>query len=101
MGRGEARRGKEGEHRARTARIIDDPFVCFSTKDFESIAAHVAPPGPEATAAGEETSSGMWKMLMKSDLIGTLNGYISKITCIFIYILFRVNLYFRIILIWN
>ncbi len=40
----------------RTARIIDDPFVCFAAKDFESIADCVALPGPAASAQAEKMS---------------------------------------------
>lgn len=35
------RERERGRWWARTARIIDDPFVCFVAKDFESIAARV------------------------------------------------------------
>lgn len=58
--RGEERReGERRGRRARTARIIDDPFVCFAAKDFESIAACVGLPSPAASSGGEETSGRM------------------------------------------
>lgn len=65
MGRGEETGGGGGGRRARTVRIIDDPFVCFAAKDFESIAACAALPGPAALArgGGREMSGRMWKML--------------------------------------
>lgn len=61
-------RGERGNVGRGWSRIIDDPFVCFATKDFESIAACVDLPGPGASARGEETSSRMWKTLMKPHL---------------------------------
>lgn len=64
--RGEERREEGGGRGVRTARIIDDPFVCFAAKDFESIVACVALPGPAAPAQGEEMSSRIQKMLKES-----------------------------------
>lgn len=44
-----------------TVRIMDDLFVCFAAKDFESIAASVAPSGTIASTCGKETSSQVWR----------------------------------------
>lgn len=44
-----------------TVRIMDDLFVRFAAKDFESIAASVAPSGTIASTCGKETSGQMWK----------------------------------------
>jgi len=73
MGRGEARRGERGGG-GRWARIIDDLFVCFAAKDFESIAACVILPKPCSFSLREEIGGRMWKMFKKLHQISAVLG---------------------------